>query len=264
MKFNILKKYYVLIFLLVLTMLPFLLNFSVHTIQSYVDFYIFNTNKVFSSLYSWDNLNLGQNSLSSLWRIFPLSAYYDGLNYILKVPPNITNIVLVASLFLAGFISFYLFIMELFRKSLSVAAAGLGSFFFVFNLYTLLNVTSTYIFIAPYVALPLQLYLLLKSIRSDRRLYFGTLLGLLTASIFGINLVFSIMSLVILVIFGFWQYIIMKETKLSDLLKSLSAPILIGLALCLWWLIPFILGSLLDAKTTGYLLGSEGFLQSRY
>ena len=252
------KKLITLVLACSLVAVPFLSAIHTSVIISYTDFFILNTKKIPDLFYSWQTLTLGQTNVNNLWGLFPLDAFFYLFNYLFHISPHITYALFIVLINIGGFLAFYFFINEAFSK-VTTSAKILGGFFFIFNIYNQLNISSSFAFSIPYYVIPLQLLLLLKGLRTKKYLYYGILLALVNAATFGINLAFAAIAVGVIVIFGIWEVFNNDGVDWKDLLRLLAPTGIITLLLVSWWLAPMTYGNMVDSKTTSYVLNSEKF-----
>lgn len=238
--------------------LPLLLTAWTPVIYSFTEFFILNATKISDLFFSWQLMNFGQTGANGLWRLAPLDTFYYFFNYVIHLPTSLTHALFLALICVSGFIAFYFFMKEVFPR-VSYVPRIIGGLMFIFNLYNQLNLSTSFLFAVVYLALPLQLFLFLKGLRTKRYLLYGLLLALVNAGTFGINLAYSAIAVGVLISFGIWQVFVIKETQLREVLKVLSLTGIFSLLLILWWLAPMIYANLVDRKTTDFVLQSESF-----
>lgn len=258
----IIKKYFpllvlALIFLFVIPLISIDIKLIV---QSTLNYFIKDPPNLFNDFFAWNSTNFGNNSFSSMWRLFPLNIIYLICNILIGIPPNITQFIVLLSLFLTGIISFCVLIKELFNfQKINETAILIGSLFFICNLYVISLLPGSYFMIIPYIFLPLQLYLFIKGARSNQLLKYGIFLGFTNSLVFGVNLVFDAIAIFLLLSYGLWSVFIIKEIKFK---KFISFSTLMGVFTSLfivWWIAPMLYGNIIDKTTTQYNLGSETF-----
>lgn len=243
----------------ILVSLPFTILIKHNYIQSFNDFFIPDTHKALSALYSWSSYNFGYNQINQLWRLFPLGVLYFIFNQLLRIPTHITQFFFLTGLYLTGFFSFYTLTRKTLKLHNNSWPALIGAAFFVFNTYTLTQLTNSYLLIIPYMLLPLQIGLMIKGLERKQILRYAILSALLNAGVFGVNLVFDFISVFLLISYGAWIVFIEKKVLLKSLVKFLSLMILFTVAFTAWWAGPMIVSSIADKATTKYVLTSESF-----
>ncbi len=257
---SIKNKYFIFLIFIIFSIIPFFSIINKLITQNSADFFIKNSYSIFNAFYTWDSAIFGSNSVNSIWVLFPLNSIYYFLNNFIGITPNITQFFVLSFLFLVGFISFYILIKELFNsEKINKVAIFIGSLFFIYNLYTIISLSGSFFLIIPYVFLPLQLYLFIKGVKSNQLVKYSVLLGFVNFLTFGVNLVFAVISVFLLISYGLWNIFIVKEIQLRKFIKFGFLSFITTLCLIAWWLIPLIYGSFIDKEAVQYVLSSEKF-----
>lgn len=242
-----------------LLLLPFLLMLGHNYVQSFTDFFISGNKSPLSSIYAWQPTNFGSNATGEIWRIFPLGTLYYIFNYLLSFPPGLFQALFLASLFTVSYISF----TKLVRYTLRLSsddfwAVRLGGLLYVYNTYSLTQLSSSFLLVIPYLILPLQLLILYHAATNKNLTKYVIYLSLLNLSVFGVNLIFDIISLVALCFFG-GVYAWSEKFKLRRLAVFILSSVSLTLILSSFWLVPLAYSGLIDQKTTHSVLQSEDF-----
>ncbi|MCK5510893.1 DUF3367 domain-containing protein [Candidatus Parcubacteria bacterium] len=254
------KKYLLIFFVLFFCAIPFIFSIDKLVIQSSADYFIKNPPNLFNNFFGWHSVNLGDNNLDLLWKLFPLNLIYFASNGLIGIPPNITQFFILSFLFFIGFISFYILIKELFKnQKINKTAILIGALFFIYNLYVLTFLPNSYFMITPYVFLPLQFYLFIKGIRTNKLLKYSIFLAFVNSLVFGFNLIFDVIAIVLLLGYGLWSALVVKEIKLKRLIKFSALAGALTFLFIIWWILPMIYGSVIDEATTQSVLTSESF-----
>jgi uncharacterized protein DUF3367 len=243
----------------VLLVLPSVIYLSHIVVQDYSQYFVPSPNELRQLFYSWQPSKLGVANASGLWRLFPVSAYFLLLNNVMHVPTNITGALLMALLRLGGFFGFWALLREIAKPAkLSQRAVIIASLFFVYNLYTLVYYSGSFIILVPYFALPVQLLLFIKGLRAQQTAKYAILLGLVNASVFGVNLDYDVIAICLVAAYGLFA-LLTKETSIGRLVKLVAITIATTAVLVVWWLLPMLGASLADKQTTSFVLSSENF-----
>lgn len=246
--------------LIIVSVVPFIFFIDKTIIQSTLNYFINDAPHIFEYVYSWHNSSFGDTNLAVIWRIFPLSVFYYFFNTIFNLSPNLTQFIFLSGLFFVSAYSFCLLITELFDKNkISKIALFIGAVFFLYNPYVLTSVASSYFLILPYMLLPMQLYFYIRGLRSQKILKFSILFGLSCAMVFGVNLIFDVIAVFLVLAFGFWSVFISKEIKFSRYVVISFFMMFFMMFFIVWWIVPMIYGNLIDSATASYNLGSETF-----
>ncbi|MDX9913949.1 MAG: alpha-(1-_3)-arabinofuranosyltransferase family protein [Candidatus Moranbacteria bacterium] len=246
--------------LVVLSGLPFIFFTDESIVQSTIRYFSNDFLNIFDNFFSWSSESFGQNNLSTMWRIFPLDILYFLLNVFLKISPNITQFFILAALFFIGSYSFCLLILEIFEtQKINKWAIFTGAVFFLYNPYVLSFLSSSYFMVIPYMFLPLQLFLFMRGIKTGELLRYSIYLALISLVTFGVNLIFDIIAVFLLVCYGLWGVVVTKEIKSSTFFKFGILIVCFSFGLIIWWALPLVAGNLMDSTTVGYNLGSEKF-----
>ncbi len=244
-----------------LIILPSIIYLNRLSIQSYVEYFVPNANGVHTLLFAWSETNFGQNSSNSLWRLFPVTGYYEFFR-LLGIPANVSQAIFLASIRLIGFFGFIAFIKLLYgNRKLNRDAVYLTALVFVYNLYTLNYFSGSYIILLPYFLMPVQLYLLIKAFTSKTRfnaISFALLLSIVNCLFFGINLVFDVISVIAMCIIALF-YLLQREVRLRRVLLVMASMLVVTVLLIIWWILPMLSASTSDAETSNFILGSESF-----
>jgi hypothetical protein len=250
-----------LILIVLILLAPSLIYINMTSVQSYGEYFIPNQQGIPSLFSTWQQTNYGTNNSASLWRIFPLTAFYELFNSVLHIPPSVTQGIFLFGLRLIGFFSFIALVKVIYKKRLSNKALLLAGLIFVFNLYTLNYYASSYIILLPYYLLPLQLLLLAKALYSAKirnTVLFCLGLAFVNAATFGVNLVYDVIAFAALTILSI-LLLIKKETTLKKTVVALVIATGATLILVAWWILPMLLSSTSDKETSNYILNSEDF-----
>jgi hypothetical protein len=242
---------------------PFFISFFDSPTQSYTDFFIRGAHNSLSSIYSWSPEGYGSNIGGSIWRLAPLSIIYALFTNLLKLSSGESQFIVCSFLFAIGYLGYLKIVPKLLGEfKLNSTAIKITGLFYLFNTYTLIQFSNSFLLVIPYLLLPVQIWLLLKSFETPKRIKYVVLFALVNASCFGINLIFDVISLIVLLAVAY--FIIHKHQKV--LLKRLVIFFVqvygLSLVLCSFWLIPQLYSSLTDTQTTQYVLQSEQFYNS--
>lgn len=239
--------------------IPFVRLMGMHIVTGFTDLFVINRNTLDTLWFAWKTFTFGESGAMAVWRIFPMDSYYHVLNIVFGITPSITHSLFLYLISLLGFGSFYLASRELFPGQ-SRFVYLLGSFAFTFNVYSMLNLSSTFMFALCYYALPLQIFLTLKALRSSKMTHYVILLALVNFATFGVNLAIAAIATLIILLTVLVELFAQGESKkFLRLMKFGLAVSGATLLLIAWWLLPM-LGSVLgDKKSTGYTLASETF-----
>lgn len=121
------------------------------------------------------------------------------------------------------------------------------------------QVSDSFLLVVPYLVLPLQLLLLLKGIEKNKLLPFALYLGLLNGLCFGINLIFDVIAVGLLGLYGLWLVFIERRASFRFFVSFLVMTLFFSLIFTAFWLVPLLYSALLDRGNTQYLLQSETF-----
>ncbi len=235
-------------------------SFITHTYaQSFNDFFITGSVHAFSSIYSWTTVNFGANASGEIWRFFPFTVYYSFFNQTLHIPLNLAQFILLVALHALGFWSFYELTKKVYQVSGFSIACFIGALFFIFNTYTLTQLANSYLLVMPYLVLPLQLLLLIKGLEKRELVRYALLIAAVNTMVFGANLIFDFIAISLLISYGLWTTLVLKQFKFFDLIKIIFLMSGVTIVFNLWWLLPMLVSSLQDKVTTQYVLTSEAF-----
>ncbi len=256
------KKLFLLSFILLIT-LPFFLAIKDSPVQSYTDFFIRGGHHATESYYSWSSENFGSNHSGDVWRLVPFSLFYFLFTNVLKLSSGISQLIICGSLFLIGFFSYIKVVPRLLEDfNLNSVAIKLSAFFYVFNTYTLTQFGNSFLLVIPYLILPLQILLLLKAFETKRYLKFTVFLAIINAVCFGINLIFNVISFLVLTAVAIIKLNKRARVRPKLLLGFFLTSYALTLMLCSFWILPQVFSSLTDPTTTHYVLNSEQFYNS--
>ncbi|MFA5102768.1 MAG: alpha-(1-_3)-arabinofuranosyltransferase family protein [Candidatus Thermoplasmatota archaeon] len=192
-------------------------------IDSYINPLISPAHAFKNLLYSWDStLLLGQSYTWSQTYLFPYSFFYYLLSFFFNV--SMCQTVIFVLILWIGFYSFTKFIQTEF--STTSMYTYIGGLFYIFNLYTLINLAGASSLLLPYVILPLQLYLMHKIVLSERFFRYGVGFSLATLFMGGINP--PLVAINMIVIFAYGIHLLF----LHNLRKKLR-PVLLRVLFCL-------------------------------
>ena len=239
---------------------PSIIYVGMSVVQSYIEYFVVSPKGMGDILFSWQTINFGQNNVGTLWRIFPLSAFYYLFVYIISIPPDIVQQVFLAGLRLVGFLGFIAVLKSLFSNiQFTPRVQVIAGLLFVYNLYTLNYFSSSYIVLVPYYFLPLQLLLLIKGINSKKFLQFGLLLALTNACTFGVNLVYDAIAIAMLGGYLMFSIFVDKQITIASAIKFVAYTATATGLFTVWWLFPMLYGNLIDRDTASFILKSENF-----
>lgn len=249
--------------ILIITIVP-LLHFSQFSVKPIIlstfNYFVKDPANLSNNFFTWHSGKFGDSNVGSLWRLFPLNTIYFACDNFFGITPSIVQFFIFLFLFLIGFVSFYVLMRELFNsQKINKTAAFIGALFFIYNLYVITYLSESYLLIMPYVFLPLQFYLFIKGMRSNKLLKYGILLGLVNLLVFGVNLIFNVIVAFLLLSYGLWSVFILKEVKFKKIIKLSALAGVLTLLFIVWWLALMLYGSIIDQSTTQSVLGSESF-----
>lgn len=228
-------------------------------IQSYTNYFIDSTKGMSDYFFTWNSYNLGSNSATSLWRIFPLGAFYYIFNNVLNIPNGVTQGLFLLAIRITGFYGIYKLARTIDdHNTIGRRAAVISALFYIYSLYAINYYSSSYIILLPYYILPLQLYIMAKLLRQSKLFIASLVVSLLNVSYFGINLVYDAITFVAMTIF---LIVLLIQKKISLRRAILFIALTATLTLCMvsWWLIPMLTSSFNDSKTSTQILSSESF-----
>jgi hypothetical protein len=260
---KLISKTNFLMLLLCLISAAFLLKINADPVQSYTDFFIRGAHSSLASIYSWSPEGYGANVGGSIWRLAPLSLIYVLFTNVLEFSSGVSQFIICTILFLIGFLGYIKIIPKLLNSfNVNNIAVKLTGLFYIFNTYTLIQFTNSYLLVIPYLLLPIQICLLIKAFENDNRAKYIILFALVNGSCFGINLIFDVISLLVLCAVGFFLLYKGKNVSLRELALFFVCGYGLTFMICSFWLVPQIYSSVTDTQNTQYVLQSEQFYNS--
>jgi hypothetical protein len=257
------KRKIVSLLILLLVILPFLLTIFDDPVQSYTNFFINGEHNPLSAIYSWSSGSYGNNVSGGVWTLFPLGIIYELLTYILKLHSGLTQFIVCGGLFVFSYTSYVKVLPKLLNGNiLDSTVIRITGLFFLFNPYTVSQFSQSYLLVIPYLFFPLQILLLLKAFETKKYLKFGLILAILNAATFGINLIFAVISFLIILAVSFFKLHLEDKISKRALIYFLSSVYTFTMILCSFWIVPQIYSSLTDSANTQSVLQSEQFYNS--
>ena len=210
----------------------------------------------FLSWYQYLYLGIG-NSINSSY-IFPFGFFY--YIFLTFLPSLIGQAFLFSIFILGGFMSFYLFISEEFKNA--SYEKYIGSAFYIFNMYFILNFSGSLILLLPFIILPLQLFFLNRILKNKNYFLYSLGFAISTIIMGGANLPLSFINLII-ILFYFIYLLVNSEIfkRLKELIFKIIVTALITFLTNLYWIFGVFL-YYLSMRHTSFqnIIGSESFI----
>lgn len=197
------------------------LIFYTHSIvvDSRLDLNIDPINTFKTYFYTWNQgLAFGQDYTVMSSYIFPLGFFYFFFSLFSNI--YITQALIFSLSLFIGFYSFVKFVENEFGSK--SVYSYIGGLLYIFNLYTLINISSAYLNLTlPYLILPLQLYLLKRVCLEQNYLKYIFYFSIATLFMGGINP--PLVAINLIVIFVYFIHLLLKHRLLEK--KSLALRI---------------------------------------